>query len=307
MLDDSVTIKLAAAFDLGEVDGSAAYVDSGVSGEVFRIATATGDWALKRLFQDPDPAQLEIEIGLQDEARTAGVASPRAIRTKSGDLVAFLESSRWTAYEWANVSRDEVALLEPDRLAEVGDVLARLHGMRLAAPHDVTPWLTTPPKVSELRSLVRESGAAWAPAFEESYPELLRLEGFAAAGIPSGAVLSHCDLGPANVGIAEDHLVVFDWERAGAIPPVQELGYVLVQWADLGDAPTAVPHIVHGYCTGSREQIAINVDMFVCAANAFLNFLRAGIYNADERIVLRLLEKPVNLDRLVALADIARP
>lgn len=303
-----VLTAVAAAFGLGELNGPGAYVDGGVSARVFKVSTSTGDWALRRLLGKPDLAGLETQARLQEAARTAGVVTPRAMRTAPGGFVAMVKDVHWQASEWVAVSRDTAELVERDRLEQVGEVLAAIHGLRLAAPHDVTPWLTTPPSAAEweaVRGLVRESGPHWAAQFEELYPEVLRLAEFAGSGLREQAVLSHCDLGPANVGVAGDHLVVFDWERAGAIPPVQELGYVLIHWAGLADPAAIVPPIVAGYRRRSDDHVAVGPEMFVCAANANLNFLRSAIHAANGPRVAAMLRDFATLDSLDALAELA--
>jgi Ser/Thr protein kinase RdoA (MazF antagonist) len=308
VVETDVLIDVATAFGLGAVEGPASFVDGGVSGEVFKVATTTGEWAVKRLFHEPDRAGLEVQARLQDAARAAGVASPRSMRTADGRAVATAGGAHWLASEWADVLRDPATLVQRDRLVMVGDIAATLHDLRLGAPHGVTPWLTTPPSAAEwgeLRVLVRASDPPWASGFEELYPELVRLAEFAGSVGDEAAVLSHCDLGPANFGAAAHRLVVFDWERAGAIPPAQELGYVLTHWAGLGDPAAIVPPIVAGYRSRSRAQIAVGRDMFAYAANAYLNFLRGAIRGANESRVVGLLHDPMTLDSVETLADLA--
>lgn len=308
VVKNDVLIDVATAFRLGEITGPASYVDGGVSGEVFKVATTTGEWAVKRLFQEPVLAGLEVQVRLQDAARAAGVASPRPMRTANRRLVATVRGTHWLASDWTDVSRDPATLVQPDQLAMVGDILATLHDLRLEPPHGVTPWLTTPPNAAEwaeLRTLSRESDPPWESGFEDIYPELVRLATFAGSVRHERAVLSHCDLGPANFGTTDNHLVVFDWERAGAIPPAQELGYVLTHWTELGDPTAIVPPIVSGYQSRSSAPIAIGPDMFAFAANAFLNFLRSAIRGANDRRVVRLLHDPMTLDSVETLADLA--
>jgi aminoglycoside phosphotransferase (APT) family kinase protein len=305
---DEIFCQVAVEFGLGDISAPAAYIDGGVSGEVFKITTPAGDWAVKRLHQQPNLEQLEIEIGLKEAAGAAGVVSPATVRTPTGDVVVAVAGRHWLASVWTEVSRDAAALAQPDRLAQVGEIVAILHNLRRAARHDVTPWLTTPPGATEwerLRSVARASTASWSSTFEELYPEFLRLAEFSALAVSGAAVLSHCDLGPANFGAAADHLVVFDWERAGATRPAQELGYVLTQWVEVGDPAVVLPPIVAGYRARRIEQIVVNISMFAYAANAFLNFLASSIDARNERRTGQTLERPVTIGLLQSLTDIA--
>lgn len=307
-VDEEVLAQVAAEFQLGAIDEPSSYVDRGVSGEVYKLTTASGEWAAKKLFMEPDPAQLEVEMRLEDAARDAAVALPQTIRTTSGSVVAIVDGAHWRMSAWVDVSPDATRLFGPERLAEVGAVAATLHGLRLAAPNGVTPWLTTPPSAADweaLRDRVRESDAAWAPRFDEIYPELLRLSEFATSVVHDGGVLSHCDLGPANFGDAGDHVVVFDWERAGAIPPLQELGYVLNQWAGAGDTGEIAAHVVAGYRDRSGQRISIDMDMFACTACAWLNFFWGRAGSGNDRTVVPMLDQPVTVDSLEALVDLA--
>lgn len=305
-VDDEILSEIATEFGLGRILTPAAYVDGGVSGEVFKVTAADGDWAVKRLYHEPDLEQLEVEVGLKNAARAAGIVSPLPVRTGNGNLVATAGERHWLASVWVDVSRDRELLVEPGRLAQVGEIVATLHNLRLPAPTDVTPWLTTPPTDWEqLRSLARASAAPWAATFEELYPELVRLAEFSASAAPGAVVLSHCDLGPANFGAADDNLVVFDWERAGATLPAQELGYVLTQWSELGDPAVVIPPIVAGYRARSVAPLVVGADMFVYTANAYLNFLESSIRAGNERRTGRILDKPITVDLLRSIADIA--
>lgn len=274
-LDRITAERVAERFGLGIVEGVGEYVARGVSGEIFRLDTSAGRWALKRMLAAPDPEQIETAVRLQDAARAAGVRSPRTIRASGGAVLAAVDDQLWQVSEWVEADADAPDLFAPDRLRALGEALARIHSLRLSPPHDVVPWLTTAPTADAWARLcadVQESDVTWAAEFLALRPELRRLSELVASTPPSGAVLSHCDLGPANVAVAGGRLLVLDWERAGAIPPMQELGYVLVQWCRPLDRRPLAGHIVSGYREGLPNP---GLDVFAVAACAWLNFLSA--------------------------------
>jgi Ser/Thr protein kinase RdoA (MazF antagonist) len=303
MIDNATGSAVASAFELGELVTPLTYVDRGVQGEVYRAETRAGTWALKRLFGQPDPRQVELEVRLQEAAYAAGVQSPRARRTVEGRLLAEIRGAHWRANEWVSATP-----VGPDRLPEVGASLARLHELRLPAPHDVLSWLTTPPSPAaweQLRSKVDQTGPPWASRFVELYPDLVRLCDLAPTAADADAVLCHCDFGPANLGVADDRVVIFDWGRAGAMSPRQELGYALWAWAEADDPASVVRAILTGYRSHVIDRIDVDLEMFGCAATGWLNFLHACAAAGNDRFVVQLLERPMTLDGLRTLLDYA--
>ncbi|HVX43524.1 MAG TPA: phosphotransferase [Mycobacteriales bacterium] len=313
-LDGGTARGLADRFGLGRVDGPAEYVDRGVSGEVFRLSTSAGRWALKRLLSEPAFDQIETEVRLQDAAREAGVPSPGAVRAAGGEIAPIVDGQRWRVSEWVDASFEVEQLLRPANVHAVGEILARIHALQLRPPHGISPWLTTPPPPDEwaaLGSAAQRSGVAWAGQFVALAPEFSRLTEIVASAPLSAPVLSHCDLGPANVAVAGERLIVLDWERAGAVPPIQEFGYVLVQWFwDEGRLPLAADFTA-GY-GGAPDS---GLDLFAVAICAWLNFLRgmagAALHGATDRRayatarVVEMVGDPLttaSLERLLAAA-----
>jgi len=310
--DDELT-QVADAFGLGELRAPATFAGRGVSGRVFKMPTEGGVWAAKALFRSAPDDNLEDEVRLQDAARERGVASPRSIRTATGSLVASVGGTLWRLNEWVDFSSDRAELFRPDRLRRVGGIAAAIHGLGLDAPGGVVAWLTSPPSPARwaaLRDDVRESSASWAAEFMDLYPEIARLSGLAAGVTMTEPVLSHCDLGPANFGVADDELVVFDWERASPIPPMQELGYVLWHWClGRGREPFAAD-IVAGY--RELRSVCLGVEMFACTVSSTLNFLQGCVGNAvteqdpeAQRNVVEMLEDPLTVSGLELLLDAA--
>lgn len=307
MADEVVLAEVAGAFQLGQPDAPS-YVDRGVSGEVYRVTTRVGTWALKRLFQEPDLEQVEIETRVQEAASAVGVVSPRPMRTTDGQYVAVVRDAHWRVNEWHDASPAESLPVDVERVAEAGAVLVAVHSLRFEPTRSMFPWLTTPPSVTaweNLRARVRELAPPWGQRFDELYPELLRLSDFAHSVAFRDPVLGHCDFAPANVGVATDHLVVFDWERASAIPPLQELGYALWHWSGLGAAEETAPAFLRGYRSRSSDAIEVDMCTFGSAAASWLNFFRSQA-NVNGGQTAPMLKRPMTVDSVQALVDLVR-
>jgi hypothetical protein len=72
-----------------------------------------------------------------------------------------------------------------------------------------------------------------------------------------------------------DHLVVLDWENAGPLDPLCELGYVLFAWsAGRGQVSTsAITALLGGYAAALGSGPVPGAGMFATAIAAPLNFL----------------------------------
>ena len=81
MIAETDTEGLAAAlserFGVGTPTAPLTPVDRGFTGQVWQLATETGRWAAKMLFEGADPAGAEQDVRLQEAALGAGLSLPR--------------------------------------------------------------------------------------------------------------------------------------------------------------------------------------------------------------------------------------
>lgn len=169
-MHNASVIEVAAAFELGEVHDSRV-VMRGAMGQISRVVTDRGSFAVKELFAWNNRDGAEHEATFTARARRWGLAVPSEQRTHEGDLVAVVGGVRWRAYEWFDLEPDA------DRPPElVAEALGTLH--RHATPDDGTldPWYDTPPSAQQWHELVRSSvDEPWGNMLESSLEHLLDL------------------------------------------------------------------------------------------------------------------------------------
>lgn len=203
-------------------------------GEVWKVVTDMGAWAVKSLFEWGDAPARPPDIDVQLAALGAGIPLPRPVLTADDRAVVSIDGTRYRAYEWAELDPATPRPATPGRAAEAGDLLGRLHRLGLPADGEVDDWYTTPAPASELSALGERAmaeGRPWADAFVAALPAVERLRPF----VPDDhgpARLCHRDFEPTNVlPLAGDGpYVVLDWENAGPLPADAELASALHVW-----------------------------------------------------------------------------
>src|SRR5438552_1686905 len=114
---------VALAFGLGTSTGELTPVARGAMGEVFRLDTDRGTFAMKRLLWGPAGDEA-ANAAFQFAAADAGVSLPRPLLTTDSAVVASLVDHSWRAYEW--VDNEEQERADPLQLATA---LGRLHAL----------------------------------------------------------------------------------------------------------------------------------------------------------------------------------
>lgn len=282
-IDESTSAEIAGRFGLGTPRGPLTRPAEGVMGRVFELRTDSGRWAVKGSFEPVDPEAAATDLRLQEAARDAGIALPEAIRALDGSPVQTVDGRDWRVYRWV----EEATRPEPADLSDIarsaGEVMARLHALRLPGTAEVSPWLTVPPGDDDWSALelrVARSGKAWAPRFAEVMSGVPELSGIVRAAAELPTVLSHCDVTPDNVAVQPDGtLLVLDWEHAGSLPPVRELGYALIHWA-VGPRGTVdidvAAALAAGYRGAGGDPGPLHPSVFAAGACGWLNFLLAA-------------------------------
>ena len=218
--------QVAAAFGLGDAIGGLAPAARGEQGQVWRLDTALGSFAVKESFEPQSEAEAALDVAFQ-EAVLAGskVSMPRPIRTTSGSVLATVADRRVRIYEW-------IDLLPTDYrfdVAVVGETIAAIHRVQHEPARPIHPWYTEPVGVStwhDLSRRVTSSKAQFAEAFAAHIPTLTDLE---ALLVPRQNLQNcHRDLFADNIlPMAQGGLCVIDWENCGLEDPSQELGVVV--------------------------------------------------------------------------------
>ena len=273
--------ELARRFDLGQVQGAAQFVARGAMGEVWRLDTVRGAWAVKCQFPwgtvQPRPA----DVGVQLAAAAAGIPLPAPVLTPAGEAVARIGSRHVRVYEWADLGRPAEPPVGDRIAAEAGRLLGVLHSLALPATEPDDPWyaqVRPPADWAALADRAAAAGMSWADRLAGAQERIAGLS--ARADVPrprDQRIVCHRDFNPDNVVPASsgDYLVVLDWENAGPLDPGCELGYALFAWsAGRGQISTsAITALLDSYAAALGADPALGPGMFATAIVAPLNFL----------------------------------
>lgn len=209
-------------------------VARGEQGQVSRLTTTSGSWAVKEIFEAPSADELQEAGRFQEAACAAGVAAPPVVRTCDGALLAKLDSAFVRVYGWVEVeglARD----LDPGL---VGRLLAAIHQVVLPPTLLIHPWYIEPVGADRWDRLIRAclvGSAPFAPALTALRDELVALETLLTE--PASLQVCHRDLWAENIRATQSGgLCVLDWENSGAADPDQELAGVLFEFGRSGRA-----------------------------------------------------------------------
>lgn len=228
MLDATHAGLVAERFGLGEhgwLDGPVAF---GRLGEIWRLVTEHGRFAVKQShFAVPDE-DAESDAAYQDLVRLAWVPMPAVVRTVDGTVVADVVGSQVRVYEWIDVLPAD-RRLDP---GEVGRLLAAIHAVGVPTDKPVDGWYVDPVGAEVWQELLVRLRMADAPFVERLAalgPAVCEVEGILAA--PRRVQLCHRDLWADNVrGTPAGGLVVLDWENSGPSDVNGELGCALFEY-----------------------------------------------------------------------------
>jgi len=221
--------RVAERFGLGgDPHLSDAPVARGRMGEVWRLDTGDGSWAVKVPFDPVDEDEVAPSARFQEAAYDAGVPTPPVVRTVEGDVFADLGPLAVRVYGW-------VDLLAPDPMLDpetVGRVVAAIHGVDVQTCAPADAWYRDPVGAAvwdEVVTSLRRAGAPFADRLADLRDELVALESWLAD--PATLRACHRDLWADNLlPTAGGGVCVVDWENSGAADPGQELACVLFEF-----------------------------------------------------------------------------
>lgn len=234
---------IVAAFGLGEALSLVGPVARGEQGQVWRLETTRGTWAVKETFEPLSEAEVAEAAAFQEAAALGGVATPRVARTSAGDVVHACAGTHVRLYEW-------VDLEPPDRLVDpeaVGRLLAAIHLVGFEGRAPVHPWYTDPVGAArwrELAAALAEAGAQQAGGVASLCDELIALEDLLEP--PGTLTTCHRDLWADNVlATPPGGLCVIDWDNCGLADQGQEVALLLYEFG-AGD-PARVRTLYRSY------------------------------------------------------------
>ena len=227
---------IASAYDLGAVRSLAGPVARGEQGQVWRLETARGAFAVKETLAPLDEAEVARATAFAEAAAAAGVPTPAAVRTVDGALLQPVPGATVRVFAWCDLGpRDRGA--DPEA---VGRLLALLHAVRHDAGAPLDPWYAEPVGADRWRELTAEvaaRGGPYAAELRRLCDELVALD--ALVEPPRTLATCHRDLWAENLRrVAGGGLCVIDWDDCGLADPSYELAAVLWEFA-LGDPERA--------------------------------------------------------------------
>lgn len=228
MLDTRAAAHIADVFELGGDAELSGPVARGEVGQVWRLTTSRGTWAVKEPFEAPSTEEVNDDAAFQDVVFAAGVSMPQVVRTRQGDVLADVGQATVRVYEWVDLMERD-AWLDP---ATVGRIVASIHGVHYIGQNPVDPWYTDPigpDRWDDLIGQLSSAGAAFADGLVSIRDELVGLE--ALLEWPTTLQTCHRDLFADNVlRTPAGTVCVIDWENVGLADPSQELGLVLFEF-----------------------------------------------------------------------------
>ena len=228
MLDLDSGQAIATAYELGQVLDFAGPVDRGEVGEVWRLRSTTGSWAVKVTFGDLPEGAAEVAAELQTLARSQGVPAPAVRLTSAGRCWALIGDTVVRVYDW-------VDLLGPDPGLDpvlLGQVLAALHRTKLPTNGPSRWWDVEPVGAASWDEMLTEARGQRAPFTDrlaELRDALVAMESLLQPVEP--VQTCHLDLWADNVrGTPDGGLCIVDWDSAGPGDPSRELAMVLFEF-----------------------------------------------------------------------------
>ena len=216
------------------------FVEGGLTHRLARLSCEGADFALKilsrRALCEPEgAARFERAETLAMRALEAGVPTIYAL-PHDGRFVQQIAGECVTLYLWREGRVLPPAAAAVAVCAQMGEILARLHGarVRFSGQSAPVPEAFESGHFARLLERGRTNSAVWV---EEIERDLARLEAinaraFAAQnGLRAGWVMGHLDLDQKNVLWHEGAPTVIDWENAKPIHPALEAMGAGLSWA----------------------------------------------------------------------------
>lgn len=280
--DIPAVVEATGMFGLGVPVEDPVFAARGAMGEVYRVTTDDGRYAVKRLFEWSDGSSAEREATFTARARAAGVITAVEARTADGSLIASVRDQRFRAFSWLDLDEPLRPPLPLGVLAEMGRTVALLHQQGDPTTEVVEDWYLVPPADSSWEALAAQvdaNGRRWATALAQRLPELRALSREVADAPPLPAWTCHRDLDLTNVlPLKSGGLAVLDWENLGPMPKQQEVAYVALEWAAPADdgLEARVRALRDAYAAAGGSCETLDAHSFTATWVTLLNFLVAS-------------------------------
>jgi Ser/Thr protein kinase RdoA (MazF antagonist) len=305
MLSPDAAGQLSDRFALGAVPRLEGPVARGQLGQVWRLSTGSGCFAVKEWFAGPNVEDVDRDAEFSELARAAGVLVPEVVRTVDGDVTTFVDDTMVRVCTWLDLE-PRTRGLDP---AAVGSVVARLHHVGARTDEPVARWFSEgfgPVAWCALLEHLVDEDAPFAADFAPLVGSLIEVE---SVMVPhESPIVCHRDLWADNVLPTSDgRICVIDFENVGPADPSQELAMVLFEFGD--DDPARAQALYAAYLeAGGPARITHPGDFtMLIAVQAHIGHLAASRWVSEGDPVERrrleawfreLLDDPVTLSRI---------
>jgi hypothetical protein len=229
--------SVADAFGLGRAESLSDPVARGELGQVRRLVTDRGDWAVKESLEDVDDGgidALERSGAFHLACWEAGIPTPEPRPSPGGSMTVEVGGELLRAYGWVDLHDPDTGL-DP---VEVGTLLAALHAVRRPAGGAVHEWFQAPVGEREWKAVLKASRGAGAPFADRLamlLPHLLEVESILSP--MAGVQTCHLDLWSDNLRrrTSDGTAYVIDFDNAGPADPSREVAMVVFEFGQ-GDA-----------------------------------------------------------------------
>lgn len=231
---------LCAAFGLGRARGAMTRVPGGMAHTMWRLETNRGRFAIKQINRNwnmaTETAWYERAFRIEKAAGAAGIPiAPPIAHAQTGACLVELDVGderplTFRAHEWveSTVLREEEC--GPHEAHAVGDMLARIHALRIAAGGTGG---RSPPALdaAHWRSLLdRAPPRGWHDDLAAILPVVDDLIALAKLS-GDGRIMSHRDCDAKNVlRTPARQLLLIDWDTAGPIVPREDVAMHAIVW-----------------------------------------------------------------------------
>jgi thiamine kinase-like enzyme len=314
VLEVSHASFIADRYALGDRATLTGPVARGELGQVWRLTTSNGAWAVKEPFEPKSEAESREEAEIQEVARDAGIPAPGVLRSVDGDVSLLVGDLRICAFEWVDVLERDPNL-DP---VSVGRIVASIHRVPFPEIRGEDPWYREPISGDRWEELTDDLKAAEAPFADElaSYRGELAVLG-ALVQPPTVLQTCHRDLWADNLRPTPDGgLCVLDWENFGLADPSQELCLVLFEFgtADAERAQAIYKAYVEtggpGRVTGRRTFSMLIAQLGHIGEAGCMQWLTAEASSPDREHaaawVGEFLAQPLSLDAIDRILDAIR-
>jgi hypothetical protein len=220
--------RVTGEFALGTGSVMSGPVARGELGQIWRLESSLGTFAVKEWLEEFPWNELEEGAAFQEAAAGAGVPCPPVRRRRDGSLLLDLGGTTTAVYGWVDVLERDSSI-DP---AAVGSLVAAMHRVPFEGRVPGDPWYTDPVGPARWDELIVELRARRAPFAEQLSgfrDELVALEALIAP--PENLRTCHRDLWADNLrATADEGLCLIDWDNAGLADPNGEVALVLFEF-----------------------------------------------------------------------------